>query len=89
MRDGRTWTDAVNQPARDLGILDITHDYVRDLAEAIRGEIKANPKNDYRWVVFKGHAPNIEQLLEHEDAWTHAIERLGQRVTERLEARTE
>jgi hypothetical protein len=31
----------------------------------------------------------IEELLEHEDAWVRAIERLGQRVTERLEARAE
>ena len=90
MPDGQTWTDAVNSPARELGILDITHDYVRDLAEAIRGETRANPKNDdHRWVAFRGHVPKIEKLLEHEDSWTRAIERLGQRVTESLEARTE
>jgi hypothetical protein len=90
MRDGRIWTDMVNLAARELGILDITNDYLRDLAEAIRGVTKANPKNDdHRWVALEGHAPTIEKLLEHADAWTHAIERLGQRITERLEARTE
>lgn len=90
MPDGQTWTDAVNWRGRELGILDITHDYVRDLAEAVRGETKANPKNDdHRWVAFEGRAPKIEKLLEHEDAWARAIERLGQRVTESLEARTE
>lgn len=88
--EGQTWTDAVNWPARELGILDITHDYVRDLAHAIGGEMKTNPKNnDHRWVAFEGHAPKIEKLLEHEDSWTRAIERLSQRVTESLEARTE
>ena len=88
MLDGRVWTDMVNLSARELGILDITHDYVRALAEAIRGESRANPKNDdSQWVVFEGHAPKIEKLLEHKDAWARAIERLGQRVTERLESR--
>jgi hypothetical protein len=88
--DGYTWTDAVNWRGRELGVLDITHDYVRDLADAIGGEIKASPTNDnYRYVALRGHAPKIEKLLEHEDAWARAIERLGQRVTERLEARTE
>lgn len=88
--DGYTWTDAVNWRGRELGVLDVTHDYVRDLAEAIGGEIKASSTNDdYRYVALRGHAPRIEEILKHEDAWVRAIERLGQRVTERLEARTE
>jgi len=86
LTDGRTWTDAVNWPGRELGILDIAHDYVRDLAEAIQGEAKAVPNNDdHRYVVLDGHLPKIEKLLDHEDAWVRAIERLGQRVIERLE----
>jgi hypothetical protein len=90
MKDGQTWTEAVNWRGRELGVLDITHDYIRDLADAIGGEIKATSSNDdYRYVALRGHAPKIEKLLEHEDAWARAIDRLGQRVTERLEARTE
>ena len=88
--DGYTWTDAVNWRGSQLGILDITHDYVRELAEAIGGEVKVSPTNsDYRYVALKGHAPRIEQILKYEDAWVRAIERLSERVTERLEARTE
>jgi hypothetical protein len=90
MTDGQVWTDAVNWHARELGILDITHDYVRDLAEALQGETKAMPNNDdHRYVAFKERVPRIEKLLDHEDAWVDAIERLSQRVTARLEARSE
>jgi hypothetical protein len=90
MTDGQTWTDAVNSRGRELGILDITHDYVRDLAEAIQGETKAMPSNDdYRYVTLKGHVPKIDGLLQHEDARVRAIERLAERVTGSLEARTE
>ena len=90
LTDGRTWTDAVNWRAREFGILDITQDYVRDLAEAIHGETKTTSKNsDHLYVAHRGHAPAIDEMLQHEDAWVGAIERLGQRVTERLEARTE
>jgi hypothetical protein len=90
MKDGQTWTDAVNWRARELGILDMTHDYVRDLAEAIHGETKAPPKNDdHQYVALNGRAPRIEELLKHQDAWIGAIERLSERVTESLEARIE
>jgi hypothetical protein len=89
MTDGQTWTDAVNWHGRALGVLEVTHDYVRDLAEAIQGEVKAMPRNDdHRYVALKGRAPRIEELLNHQDAWIRAIERLGQRVTKSLEART-
>jgi hypothetical protein len=40
MPDGQTWTDAVNWPARELGILDITHDYVRILPRPSEGRPK-------------------------------------------------
>jgi hypothetical protein len=88
--NGATSTSAINWGARELGILDIAHDYVRDLAEAIHGEIRA-PSNseDHQYVVLDGHVPAIEDMLEHEDAWARAIERLCRRVTERLETRTE
>lgn len=88
--DGYTWTDAVNWGGSQLGILDITHEYVRELAEAIGGEVKvSSTNNDYRYAALKGHAPRIEQILKHEDAWVRAIERLSERVIERLEARSE
>ena len=85
MPGGQTWTDAVNWHTRELGILDITHDYLRELANALQGQVKVSQTNeDNRYVVLKGHVPKIEELLGHEDAWIRAIERLGQRVIERL-----
>ena len=87
---GRMWTDAVNWNARALDILDITHDYVQELADAVGGDITwSTSDQDSCRVTLGGPVPRIGQLLAHEDAWVQALEHLGRRVRERLASREE
>jgi hypothetical protein len=83
--NGEVWTDAVNWNARELGILDITQDYVQELADATHGAIRHSSRDqDVTYLILEDHMPRIEKVLDYEDVWLNAIERLGQRVRERL-----
>jgi len=86
--NGETYTGHVNSAAaRQHGLIDITHAYVRELAETIQAEVRHSEKDEVAcWVSIDGHNPQIEMMLEHEDAWVQALERLATRIDEKLEA---
>ena len=85
---GRVVTSDVNGAvSRDLGFLDHTHRYVEELAQLIGGEIAIlRGMEDHKYVVINGRNPLIEQLLDHEDGWFEAIERLRQRINQHIDA---
>ena len=58
-----------------------------ELAETIQAEVRHSEKDEVAcWVSIDGHNPQIEMMLEHEDAWVQALERLATRIDEKLEA---
>jgi hypothetical protein len=86
MTNGETWTDAVNWTARQLGLLELSHEYVQRLAEAIGGDTRRHRTGNW-WVVKNGKASKIGDLLAHEQEWYDAIESFTTRVNEALRDR--
>jgi hypothetical protein len=83
MTNGDVWTDAVNWKAKDAGMLDLSHDYVTQLARAIDGEVNPGQRGDW-YVVRNGKSPKIDDLLRRQDAWIAAVESFTSRANDRL-----
>jgi hypothetical protein len=84
--NGDTWTDAVNWKASELGLIELSHDYVSHVAEAIGGTVRqASDKN--WWVVKNGKVPKIGDLLKGQEGWVRAIESFQTRVNTALRNR--
>lgn len=84
--NGDTWTDAVNWKASDLGLIELSHEYVSQVAEGIGGTVRrASDKN--WWVVKNGKVPKIGDLVKGQEAWIAAIESFQTRVNTSLRNR--
>ena len=87
---GKVWTGNLDHAADAIGHLDLSHNYLNRLVEAVPGAyIKNNPdtldKGRY-WCVNKGSTyVTIDVLLEHEDAWRAAIAEFMEAISHALE----
>lgn len=73
--DGKVYTDLVNITANSIGLLKLSHEYLRQLADLVPGAyVKQTPK-ETSWYVAKGNSSiSIEHLLDHQEGWIEAIE---------------
>lgn len=73
---GRFLTDAVNWAPNGIGRLDLSHDYLRDVAASIGCSVKETPKPAAWYILGPDKKPPlITVLLDHGETWLAAIER--------------
>lgn len=84
-KHGAVWTDAVHGQARKLGILDLTHAYVKELANLVGGEVRSTTNEDNIYAVVNGKAPRAGSLLDLETQWLQIIQRFARNVNSRLD----
>jgi hypothetical protein len=68
---GVIWTDAVNWSVPHT----LSHRYLEDLAEHIGGELNRNSKQGNYFVIIKGHAPKISEVVDKLDSWFDVADR--------------
>jgi hypothetical protein len=72
---GKVWTDLLNGQANAVGLLHLSHAYLKQVADAVPGAIvKHNPKETAWYVAKNGTYIMIDELLAHEDEWLAAIQ---------------
>lgn len=72
--DGTFWTYTANWRPGTLGLLDISHQYLEDVARVIGGSVRRTPKPEQWYVVTKnGETPKAMDILRHSDDWLGAI----------------
>lgn len=72
--DGTFWTYTTNWRPAALGLLDISHQYLEDVARVIGGSVRQTPKPEQWYVVTKnGETPKAMDILRHSEDWLRAI----------------
>jgi len=82
---GIVWTELLNRPADSVGLLNLSHAYLKDLASLVPGaHVEETPKPT-AWYVKKGRTYiTIDELLAHEDGWLSAIQKFMAAATDAL-----
>jgi len=71
---GKVWTEILNAQADQVGLLDLSHKYLEQIAASIPGAfVKQGPKPTSWYVAKAGTYVLIEDLLEFEGGWYQAI----------------
>jgi hypothetical protein len=72
---GKVWTELLNAQADSVGMLELSHAYLKRIADAIPGaHIKEHAKPTSWYVAKGGTYVTIDTLLAHADAWLAAIQ---------------
>jgi len=75
-QNGGYWTDNVNGPADSAGLLNLSHQFLSDLATIIEGGfVKKLPKPTSWYVATEKRVASIGDVLKKEDQWIAAAER--------------
>jgi hypothetical protein len=83
---GKVWTDAATWSGTARAYLDLTQAYVRELAVLVSGEIRrASSDPEVISVAVNGTAPGIDLMLQNQDGWVTAIEKLAAAINGRIE----
>jgi hypothetical protein len=82
---GRVWTDVVNWKPNTVGLLNLSHAYLKRLASLVPGaHVQETPKPTH-WYVAKGRTPiTLDELLAYEDGWFAAIQEFMAAATDAL-----
>jgi len=81
---GELWTDQLCSRSRELGVLDITQEYIRKLADIMGGDVRDASSGDNLLLIKNGKAAKITDLLEHDDEWVECIASMSREIDERL-----
>jgi hypothetical protein len=74
MTSGKVWTDVLNGQADAVGLLNLSHAYLKRLASLVPGAYVKESTKPTSWYVAKGVTYiTIDTLLDHEDGWLAAI----------------
>jgi len=72
---GKVWTDMLNWQADSVGLLELSHAYLKRIADAVPGALVKEFAKPTSWYVAKGGTyVTIDELLAHADAWFAAIQ---------------
>jgi len=72
---GKVWTELLNAQADSVGLLDLSHAYLKRIADAVPGAHVKEHAKPTSWYVAKGGTyVTIDSLLAHADAWLAAIQ---------------
>jgi len=72
---GKVWTELLNGQADAVGLLNLSHAYLKRLASLVPGAHVRETLRPNGWYVAKGKANiTIDELLAHEDGWLAAIQ---------------
>jgi hypothetical protein len=83
--NGAYWTDTVNSPANSAGLLDLSRQFLSDLAAIIEGGfVKKVPTPTSWYVATTQGVASIGDVLKKEDQWIAAIERFMTAVKKAL-----
>jgi hypothetical protein len=82
---GKVWTELLNGQADTVGLLHLSHNYLKTLASLIPGaKVKENP-NPTSWYVSKaGTYVTVDLLLAHADGWLSAMQEFMESVSSAL-----
>lgn len=87
LTDGKVWTEFIHAQADTVGLIELSHAYVRRLASAVPGAYVKESGKATSWHVDKnGTYISIDDLLAHADGWYAAIEEFTTAVTEALKS---
>jgi hypothetical protein len=82
---GKVWTDVLNGQADAVGLLNLSHAYLKRLASLVPGAlVKELPKPTTWYVAKGGTCITIDELLAHEDGWLDAIQEVTGAAAEAL-----
>ncbi len=71
---GKVWTEFLNAQADQVGLLDLSHRYLAQVAASVPGAfVKSGPKATSSYVAKGKSYVMIDDLLDHADGWYHAI----------------
>ena len=71
---GKVWTELLNAQADAVGLLNLSHAYLKRLAVAVPGATVKEHSKPTSWYVAKGGTyVTIDELLAHADEWRAAI----------------
>ncbi len=74
---GKVSTDYLNAQADAVGLLNLSHSYLKRLASFVPGAYVKKPTTPTSWYVAKGRTYiTIDALLAHDDGWLAAIQEL-------------
>ncbi|HVT24164.1 MAG TPA: hypothetical protein VHD95_06010 [Rhizomicrobium sp.] len=72
---GKVWTELLNAQADSVGLLELSHAYLKRIAAAVPGANVKEHAKPTSWYVAKGGTyVTIDALLAHADAWFTAIQ---------------
>lgn len=74
---GKVWTDVLNAQADSVGLIELSHAYLKRIAAAVPGTYVKEHAKPTSWYVAKGSTyVTIDALMAHADAWRAAIQEL-------------
>ena len=80
------WTDMIHHHGDQLGVVDFTAQYVKELAETTGARVRYISTTDRPWLANDDGTPiSLAKLLDHDEAWLTAIRSFMQRVRGRIE----
>jgi hypothetical protein len=82
---GKVWTEMLNGQADAVGLLNLSHGYLKRLAALVPGAyVKELPKQTSWYVAKKGTYVTTDELLAHADGWIAAIQEFTAAASEAL-----
>ena len=72
---GKVWTELLNGQADAVGLVNLSHAYLKRVASLVPGaHVKETPRPNGWYVAKGGTYITIEDLIAHEDGWLDAIQ---------------
>jgi hypothetical protein len=72
---GKVWTELLNAQADSVGLLNLSHAYLKRVAAAVPGAFVKEHAKPTSWYVAKGGTyVTIDELLAHAHEWRGAIQ---------------
>jgi hypothetical protein len=85
LTSGKVWTEMLNGQADAVGLLNLSHAYLKRLAALVPGaHVKETPRPLGWYVAKAGTYITIEDLLAHEDGWLDAIQQFSRAAADAL-----
>jgi hypothetical protein len=82
---GKVWTDILNAQADSVGLLELSHAYLKRIAASVPGAHVKEHAKPTSWYVAKGGTyVTIDALLAHADQWRAAIQEFTAAVSKAL-----
>lgn len=83
---GKVWTDMLNLQTDSVGLLELSHAYLKRIADAVPGAYVKEHTKPTSWYVAKGGTYiTIDSLLAHKDEWMTAMREFTEAASRALE----